>query len=413
LNAARAALAMMFLVLALAPGPARGDPASQPAASAKSRGQKLLDRGLTHYRARRYHEAVKTLKKAVAAATEPTLLGRIHVQLGVNYFVTNKLDEAVSAFTRALEYDPGLKLDIKEVGGTVFNLFEKTRQKFRGLLVANVAGNARPGLAVHVDGVNKGAAPWKGSLTIGRHRVRLETGDRRWACEVEAVVGKDTTVTVSCEPVLQTGVLSVTSTPGGARVLLGGQQLGRTPLLGVRVAVGAHDLVVRLAGRKTQRRRVTIRLDGEVKISLALKKKKPGPRPRNDGLLLRQAKAERKSKTTWAYVSLGGGLALAAGAAVLYGVGLSQGGRAHDDYMAAFGAGEMDAHYADVEAARTKLYVGHALAGAAAVAVGVSIYLLLTRPDAVKARAGKRSAAHSLGLTPGQGGLNLWLGGTF
>lgn len=410
----RGFLATALLLLTLTPGRALGDdpPSTQPAAA--SLGQKLLDQGLAHYRARRYHEAVKTLQKAAAAASKPSLLGRIHAHLGVCYFVVNQRDQAVRSFTRALENSPALRLEMKDVGGTVFNLFEKTRLQFRGLLVASAA-KPRPGLLVFVDGERKGAAPWKGMLNLGIHRVRLETGDGRWACEAPVVVGKDTTVTASCEPRLQTGQLSVTSKPAGARVLLGGKTLGRAPLSRVKVPVGQHELVLRLKGRLEQRRRITVRRDEELKVALGLKRARAGATAGGHAVALRRQARTRQSKTTWGYVSLGAGAALAAGAAILYGVGYSQGAEAHDRYMSSFGVAEINAHYADVKAARGKLYAGHALAGLAAAAVGVSVYLLLTRPDAQRrgAAAGSRRRAPSVGLTATGGGLGLSLGGSF
>ena len=411
MTTARGFLAISLLLLTLTPGRALGEdpPASQPAAS---RGQKLLDQGLAHYNSRRYHEAVKALQKAATAASEPSLLGRIHAHLGVCYFVINQRDNAVRAFTSALENSPALRLEMKDVGGTVFNLFEKTRLKLSGLLMAS-AVTPRAGLVVFVDGVRKGAAPWKGLLTIGIHRVRLETADGRWACEAPAVVGKDTTVTASCEPRLQTGLLTVSSKPAGARVLLGGKSLGQAPLTRVKVPVGEHTLLLRLAGHLQRRRTITLRRDEELKVTLALQRGRPGAKAAGNAVALRRQARARQTKTTWGYVSLGAGAALAASAAILYGVGFSQGAAAHDRYMSSFGADEMNAHYADVRSARGKLYAGHALAGVAAVAVGVSVYLLLTRPDAPRrASAGSRRAL-APGVTATSGGLGFSVGGSF
>jgi len=109
----------------------------------------------------------------------------------------------------------------------------------------------------------------------------------------------------------------------------------------------------------------------------------PAPEGDADDQLIQK----RRSKTIWAWTTLGLGLACAAGAGVFYGVGYSQVTAAHDEYNelpSTASVSTRDEKWAEVESA-SKLYIGgHVLAGVAAVAVGVSIYMFVTRPTVQK-----------------------------
>ena len=124
--------------------------------------------------------------------------------------------------------------------------------------------------------------------------------------------------------------------------------------------------------------------------------------------------AQRRRKTVWGYTLLGTGLACAVTAGVLYGVSISSGNEAHEQYRASTADTDqatIDLHRQDVEAARAKVAAGNVLLGAAAVAVGISVYLLLTRPDVAAEQPG--IGAVGVALTPVRGGAAFILGGRF
>jgi len=122
----------------------------------------------------------------------------------------------------------------------------------------------------------------------------------------------------------------------------------------------------------------------------------------------------RRSKTIWAYATLGTGVALALGAGVLYGVGVSQGSEAQDSYLLATNKKpvasdtELAQLEADKESARTMVLVGNVLIGAAAVALGVSIYQFVTRPgDPAERRALEDAPAFGVSLCSGGAAFTL------
>ncbi|MBW2734062.1 MAG: hypothetical protein JRH20_16870 [Deltaproteobacteria bacterium] len=90
---------------------------------------------------------------------------------------------------------------------------------------------------------------------------------------------------------------------------------------------------------------------------------------------------ERRRKTLWGYSALGVGLTASAATAIIYAMGMVQRSDAHTRYLAAREQQEIDAHWADIEAAQDKIAVGHVLLGSSLAALGVSAYLLLSRPS--------------------------------
>lgn len=136
---------------------------------------------------------------------------------------------------------------------------------------------------------------------------------------------------------------------------------------------------------------------------------RPRPKPATDQRPAGRPEPSR-GRTIAAYSTLAGGLALTVAAGVLYGLGGAQGAAAHDDYRAATVEAEILTQRNEVEAARTKLIVGHALIGAAAVTLGASIYLFLTRPTEEQREASRRL---NVALSPGPDGAGLVISGGF
>ena len=123
---------------------------------------------------------------------------------------------------------------------------------------------------------------------------------------------------------------------------------------------------------------------------------------------------QRQRKTLWGYALLGTGLACVVTAGVLYGVGVSSGDEAHDQYQASTASTDqstIDVHREDVEAARAKVAAGNVLLGVAAVAAGISIYLLVTRPSTNHDPVASRPPG--VGVMPVRGGAAFSFGGQF
>jgi len=199
--------------------------------------------------------------------------------------------------------------------------------------------------------------------------------------------------------------VKVSSLVEGATLRVDGKAVGKTPIeLPIYLEPGSHELTLEREGHLPTTRKLDLAAGQHESMDLTPRVPPPPPTrpavmppPVPTGPDPSVIEARRRSKTIWAYSTLGVGVALAATASVLYGVGASQGGSAHDKYREATDPDEMAAHYDDVESAKTKLLVGHVLMGAAAAAVGVSIYMFLTRPTV-------ESRSVRVGFFPARGG---------
>jgi len=197
----------------------------------------------------------------------------------------------------------------------------------------------------------------------------------------------------------------------GASVVVDDRMVGKTPLEAkLYLSPGKHVIEVRKDGFETFKleweRPYVAGMHRQVEVRLAKKAPPPPdvkPTPKkvasppavaddsqDDPLLIQK---RRRTRTVMAWTFLGTGLACGTAAALLYGLGASQGGEAHDKYTEAAGKKppasnvEIDGYYDDIEAARTKVLVGNILVGAAVAALGVSLYMFVNRPSAPEASA--------------------------
>lgn len=111
-----------------------------------------------------------------------------------------------------------------------------------------------PGAEVFVDGVRLGSSPLGvGSLSVGEHRVRLVK--EGFLPLEEAVVLREDEVPAPFDFALQpaTVALFLESVPAGARVRVDGEDVGATPLVGVELEPGQHEVEVANRGYETWR----------------------------------------------------------------------------------------------------------------------------------------------------------------
>ena len=233
------------------------------------------------------------------------------------------------------------------------------------------------------------------------------------------------------------GYIVARSDPPGAALEVDGRTVGETPRR-VPVDPGKHEVRFSMTGREAARTEVEVKAGQEAVVSVTLelteseKSKRAQAAARRKQQAQRRAQAEahyrlalqaherssapvrskRRSKSVWGWAALGVGSALAVSAAVMYGVGASAGGDAHDSYMNTTDSNEIYDYRQDIDAARTQLAVGHVLAGAAVAAIGFSVYQFLTRP-AVPEAPGRQTFFSSVSASAAPGGGVVALGGSF
>jgi len=194
--------------------------------------------------------------------------------------------------------------------------------------------------------------------------------------------------------------LKLSCLQAGATVKVDGKSVGQTPLeLRLYLKAGSHLLSVEKEGFVPFAK--TLEVSAGVHGSLDVPLKKVGAADQQQKGAEDLAR-QRRNKTLGAHITLGAAMALAVTASALYCAGMSQSREPQDLYRTATDPQEILAHWEDVQSANNTLIAGHVLAGTAAAALGVSIYLYLTRPD-----AGERpdtTSQPTLGLATGRNG---------
>ncbi len=209
------------------------------------------------------------------------------------------------------------------------------------------------------------------------------------------------------------GWIKITCMVEGAVIMLDGRSVGRTPRdLPLYVTPGRHRISLERAGYLPKVKMITMAAGKRKALDFLLDPVgQPGVSAGAAAPLAAPAvQKRRRTKNILALSALGLGVALTAGAAALYGVGLSKGNDAYESYLTAGTLAEADSTYEDVQSAKTLVIVGHALLGAAVAAYGFSFYSFVTRPCTAESSGDERPA---VSVAPTSGGAYLSVGGRF
>ena len=248
-----------------------------PAAWADDAGAMLAE-GLVRLRLGKFRQALKVLKRAARKSSDPTTRAQIHLNMGVIYVVLRKKQKARRQFVRALKLDPSVTLKKGEVKERGIALLAEVRSSITGTLEVTAD---QAGARVLVGDREAGKVPYSGKLPVGRYRVQVQSPDGLFRYEAQVVVRADDVHRVQGKLQFVGSKLAVNSTPPGARVLLDGKVLGKTPLSGARVKAGAHQVKVMARGFAPGLAKINAEKGGTVALSLTLKPlgKASGPAP--------------------------------------------------------------------------------------------------------------------------------------
>ena len=194
-------------------------------------------------------------------------------------------------------------------------------------------------------------------------------------------------------------------------VLINGEEVGRTPVkMSHYLEPGKYMLTVQKDGYLPVHRKLDLNKGDHLTLNIPLTSRAELEKEQRR---LQQIADERRTKNIWGYTALAGAAALAVTAAVLYGVGAQQGISAHEGYQTTTNMADQRAYAEEVNSAKEMLIGGHVLIGLAAAAAGVSIYQLLTRPDAEKPAALPKAPPAAVGVFIQQSGAQFTLSGRF
>ena len=338
----------------------------------------LLEQGMRRYQEGQLQQSLALLKRAAGLAVnkEPALQVKIQLYLGFSACVLGRQTEAEAAFKQALTLDPTLSLDPAEIKSSIIEVFNRVRGALTGELEVTAD---RPGARVNLDGADRGPAPLKARVPIGKHQLVVATPDGLYRHGQEILVHLTRPCVVRSRLELIGGHLEVTSVPSGARVLVDGRELGRTPLRDAALSTGKHRIELLLAGHTDQVRSFELRARETARVSVALQ---PFARPTT-------GPAKRKLRWTWVTA----GTAVAAGAV---GLGLGLWAKSGwDEYQTAARTGNR-ARYNELHDSVPKRAIAadvcFGVAGAALVTAAVLFFFVETPekqpPAAVRAVSG-------------------------
>jgi hypothetical protein len=207
----------------------------------------------------------------------------------------------------------------------------------------------------------------------------------------------------------RSGRLVLTASEEGATVEVDGAILGTTPMAPIEVGGGMHEVLVRKASFVVFRKDVEIQQGGDNLVTATLI-------PSNEFIADYRAAAQRTRLLGWA--SLGSGVALGAGAGVLW-YFADQGAAELDRKVASYNRQEVrtSRRYDRLEARETRVAIldGTTLVAAVVGAVGIAtgVTLLLTGDDPSRYDGLTSAAVIGLRPSPVGNGLGVSFGGAF
>lgn len=207
-----------------------------------------------------------------------------------------------------------------------------------------------------------------------------------------------------------TGRVVVQVAPFGAAVLVDGRSVGTAPIAPLALAPGRHEIAARAPGHVAAVRTIDVVGGREATVVLELAAETVAPPGTDEPPPSPPVEPRASGYSPWSWVTLGGGLALAAGGTVAYVLGELDHRNVAD--TAGYGTGAIldmtykRAHTLEEDGDRKKI-AGYALWGVGGAAVVAGTVLLVL--DAKRAPSGDVT----VGWSPAPKGGVLTLGGSF
>ena len=287
------------------------------------------------------------------------------------------------------------------------------RLRKKSAATALVRPRVTPGM--FVDSIPRGAEVWldgkklarktpmtMGGLKLGKHQLLLKHGLLRFKQTIAVKGNSYLQLKPTLVPLM--GRLEVLSDPAGAEVQIDGRVVGRTPWIGLLPPGPVKVEVVTPDGTRQQKQLLLVAGRRDLAsfktggVASPPKQPEKADTPSGGGYPL------------WGKLVLGLAAGAAAGAAVLYGVGLSEGNSAYDEYQKSSEVGQIEARRTEVEGAQTKLLIGHILVGVAGASLVAGIVAAFySGGEESQSKSGK--SATRVSLSPTTGGAYFGISG--
>ncbi|MFH1129788.1 MAG: PEGA domain-containing protein [Pseudomonadota bacterium] len=335
--------------------------------------ESILQNGIEEYRAGHFKQSIKTLNRMIGKTKDNQLLIQANLHLGLAYCAIKQNDDAKDAFKHVLLLDPSYALDMSRTDGTALALFDQARNSISGELIVRAD---KENCTVNIDDTQTASVPFKGTLSVGRHRVFVQTTDGLHAIENEIVIHADKTYTLEAKLETLGGKLNVATNPEGAKVLIGKRWVGTAPLFDFRLAPGMHKVSLVLEGYKVWTETVSVKT-GEVfsiyatldPLAISQSKKKTPTQP-----------AIKRIDQLWPWV-IGGTAVAATGLGVVFSFTARSAWNEYQDQAKNINIAAYESKQATVATHATVANISFALAGTLAVTAAVVFFLDLPEPE--------------------------------
>ncbi len=226
---------LLALALLTAPGALQAQTADE-----RAEARALSKEGAALFKAGDFAAAVTKFEAANALVPHPVL----DINIGRCY---EKLDDPIQAlaYCKAALNSPGSPDKIKEAAR---ECVERTTAVIGTRPVIEVFSRPK-GAQVIIDGLEVGRTPFNGEIDAGRRQVDLKLeGHRLSSTDVFAEFGGKYTVDEVLIPDTAGALLTVTSVPSGATVMLDGAVIGQTPVESYPLSVQGYSLEIQKPG---------------------------------------------------------------------------------------------------------------------------------------------------------------------
>ena len=158
---------------------------------------------------------------------------------------------------------------ILTVAASAETLVERVRlQSNTGTVVLTTAAGAD----LYIDNVKCGTGTWQGELKPGEYIVEArQTSHVSTSQRITVIRGEQTQATIP-SPVPITGFVSVMTNPSGAKILIDGQEVGKSPMNVNDVLIGSHQVTLKAEGYKDYTATVVVKEGEMASVSATMEK---------------------------------------------------------------------------------------------------------------------------------------------
>ncbi|MBQ9641111.1 MAG: SUMF1/EgtB/PvdO family nonheme iron enzyme [Bacteroidaceae bacterium] len=158
---------------------------------------------------------------------------------------------------------------ILTVAASAETLVERVRlQSNTGTVVLTTAAGAD----LYIDNVKCGTGTWQGELKPGEYLVEARRASHVSTSQRITVIRGEKTQATIPSPVPITGFVSVMTNPAGAKILIDGQDVGKSPMNVNDVLIGSHQVTLKAEGYKDYTATVVVKEGEMASVSATMEK---------------------------------------------------------------------------------------------------------------------------------------------